>query len=72
MAGAMTTRHPCDVCCRVHRGPRCKPEESRSVNVVITMPAHVARELRERVWRGERSRFVTDLVESALERGDGS
>lgn len=57
---------PCDGCCRVHRGPRCKPDDRRSVNVCVTLPAHVARELRERVPWGERSAFVAGAVDEAL------
>lgn len=57
----------CDVCRRCHRGPRCKPSDKRSVSVVVTLPAHVARELRERVAWGERSGFVARAVDAALQ-----
>lgn len=57
---------PCDTCCRMHRGPRCKPEDARSDNFSFRLPAHIARELRERVFWGERSAFIAGAVEKRL------
>jgi hypothetical protein len=62
---------PCDGCCRVHRGPRCRPSDKRSVRLAVTLPAHVARELRERVAWGERSAFVARAVDAALLAEEG-
>lgn len=59
-------------CGERHRGPRHKPEDERSHNVMVTLPGHVYRELMARVPHGERSGFVARLVADALhddERG---
>lgn len=64
------TALPCDVCLRCHRGPRCRPGEKRSVDLKITLPAHVARELKARVPWGERSGFVARAVDRALQAGE--
>lgn len=61
------TSEPCDGCCRVHRGPRCKPTESRSVSMSVTVPRHVRRGLDDAVPWGERSGFVARAIEAALE-----
>lgn len=62
-------RAPCDVCCRVHRGPRCKPTDKRSVKTGVTLPGHVHRELVESVPWGERSAFIARATAAALEEG---
>ncbi len=60
-------RAACGGCGLHHRGQRCKPEESRSVSVCVTLPAHVRRELDAAVGWGDRSAFVARAVEAALE-----
>lgn len=59
-------RIPCDGCKRVHLGPRCKPAEKRSISVAFTLPGHVARRFREVVPWGERSAYVSALLEREL------
>lgn len=57
---------PCEGCRRLHRGPRCKPEDQRGVNVTVHLPAHLHRALTEQVPWGERSRWVAELIEKEL------
>lgn len=59
-------RHPCDVCRRVHRG-RCKPAEQRSVSLTITVPAHLYREMTERVPPRKRAGWIARLIHRELE-----
>lgn len=54
----------CDECKRVHLG-ECLPGDV-SARLCLTLPARVDRVLRERVPWGDRSRFVSELVEAAL------
>jgi hypothetical protein len=56
----------CTVCSRVHRGPKCKPDDARSVRVCTTFPGFVYRLLVANVPWGERSRYVAELVERDL------
>jgi hypothetical protein len=66
--GTASDRVPCDVCCRFHRGPRCKPEDQRSVQMCITFPGRIHRLLTERVPWGERSGFVARAVAKELDQ----
>lgn len=63
---------PCDTCKRVHRGPRCRPGDQRRVPMQIGFPAHVHRELMDRVPWGERSGWVADVVAAALDEMEGA
>ena len=56
----------CDNCRRLHLGPRCKPEDQRSVPVIAHLPQHLHRLFTERVPWGERSAWLTRLVEKEL------
>ena len=60
----MTARTPCDVCCRVHRGPRCRTRTHE--RVLVTLPPYLADQLRERVQWGERSQFIARLLDDAF------
>ena len=65
--GRASNRVPCDVCCRFHRGPRCKPEDQRTVRVCTTFPGPVYRAMVDAVPWGERSAWVAGLVARELE-----
>lgn len=57
---------PCDGCNRRHRGPRCKPEDARSVRVGFTLPFHVRQALLDHIPWGERSAYIASLIEADL------
>lgn len=62
-------RHPCDVCCRVHQG-RCSPDDTRSVQLHLTVPTRIRRRLYARVPWGQRAGWVARLIERELDRLD--
>lgn len=64
-----TTKEPCTVCRRHHRPPMCLPGDGRARRVLVSLPAHVARELAE-LPRGDRSATVARLLEQHLDRLD--
>lgn len=57
----------CEVCNRVHRGPKCKPSDARTVRVCVTLPGFVHRLLEANVPWGDRSRWLASLVEKELD-----
>jgi hypothetical protein len=61
-------RPPCNVCLRCHRGPRCKPADTRSQQVCVTLPGHVHRRLEQQIPWGERSAWVAKAIENALDQ----
>jgi hypothetical protein len=57
----------CPVCHRRHAGARHKDPDDRTVNLSLTIPRRLAHLLDRTAPRGERSAYVTRLLEDDLE-----
>lgn len=58
------TRKPCEMCRRIHGGPRCPVGYGWSMSVYLPSRLHV--QLADAVPAGKRSSFVRRLIEEAL------
>lgn len=58
-------RVACDVCKVLHKPPAC-PEDAEPVGMTLRLPPYLARELNDRVMKGEQSPWVVRLIRREL------